>query len=91
LARADAAPRGGLFDPASYHASRVPLHPIQRRFLAEDLMRRRRAGERLRTAAAQRLGRVDPNPHQVDAVMFALQRIPEGGCILAERPSRRDW
>jgi predicted nucleic acid-binding Zn-ribbon protein len=34
--------------------------------------------------ASQRSGRIDPNPHQIDAVIFALQRIPEGGCILAD-------
>src|SRR4026209_2822964 len=69
--------------PISWETSRV-LHPIQRRFLAEDLVRRRRAAEQARVASSQRRGRIDPNPHQIDAVMFALQRIPEGGCILAD-------
>src|SRR5499426_1575290 len=59
-------------------------HPIQRRFAAEDLVRRRRSDEHARTASSQRQGRIDPNPHQIDAVMFALRRIPEGGCILAD-------
>src|SRR5580700_4375080 len=59
-------------------------HPIQRRYLAEQLVRLRRADEQQRYAAAQRQGRVDPNPHQIDAVIFALKRIPEGGCILAD-------
>ena len=59
-------------------------HPIQRLFAAEDLVRRRRSDEQARTASSQRQGRIDPNPHQVDAVMFALGRIPEGGCILAD-------
>ena len=59
-------------------------HPIHRRYDAEDLVRLRRSSERRRYAASQRLGRVDPNPHQIDAVMFALRRIPEGGCILAD-------
>ena len=59
-------------------------HPIHRRFEAEDLVRLRRASEQRRFAASQRLGRIDPNPHQIDAVMFALRRIPEGGCILAD-------
>jgi superfamily II DNA or RNA helicase len=62
----------------------MPTHPIQRRFAAEDLVRRRRSDEHARTASSQRQGRIDPNPHQVDAVMFALGRIPEGGCILAD-------
>jgi hypothetical protein len=60
------------------------LHPIQRRYLAEQLVRLRRADEQQRYAAAQRQGRIDPNPHQIDAVIFALKRIPEGGCILAD-------
>ena len=59
-------------------------HPIHRRFDAEDLVRLRRSSEQRRYAASQRLGRIDANPHQIDAVMFALRRIPEGGCILAD-------
>ena len=59
-------------------------HPIHRRYYAEDLVRLRRAGEKRRYAASQRRGRIDPNPHQVEAVTFALRRIPEGGCILAD-------
>jgi len=59
-------------------------HPIQRRYLAEELVRLRRADEQQRYAAAQRQGRIDPNPHQIDAVIFALKRFPEGGCILAD-------
>lgn len=60
------------------------LGPIQRRLLAEDLVRLRRPDEQRRYASSQRQGRVDPNPHQIDAVVFALRRIPEGGCILAD-------
>src|SRR5437016_13825383 len=60
------------------------LGPIQRRLLAEDLVRLRRPDEQRRYAASQRQGRIDPNPHQIDAVIFALKRIPEGGCILAD-------
>jgi superfamily II DNA or RNA helicase len=59
-------------------------YPIHRRLLAEDLTRLRRSDEHRRYAAAQRRGRIDPNPHQIDAVVFALRRIPEGGCILAD-------
>ena len=62
----------------------MPMHPIHRRYHAEELVRLRRAGERRRQVASQRRGRIDPNPHQIDAVMFALRRIPEGGCILAD-------
>lgn len=59
-------------------------HPILRRFRAEQLVRLRRADEQERYVASQRQGRIDPNPHQIDAVIFALSRIPEGGCILAD-------
>src|SRR5437667_8497938 len=59
-------------------------HPIQRRYLAEQIVRLRRADEEERYASSQRQGRIDPNPHQIDAVVFALRRIPEGGCILAD-------
>ena len=63
---------------------RTVRHPIHRRLEAEDLVRLRRSSEQRRYAASQRLGRIDANPHQIDAVMFALRRIPEGGCILAD-------
>src|SRR5436309_15428256 len=62
----------------------LALHPFQRRLLAEDFVRLRRADEQRRYAASQRRGRIDPNPHQIDAVVFALKRLPEGGCILAD-------
>jgi hypothetical protein len=61
-----------------------PLHPVQRRYLAEDLVRLRRSDEQRRYAAPQRAARVDPNPHQIEAVIFALARVREGGCILAD-------
>src|SRR5215472_8557700 len=60
------------------------MHPFNQRILAEDLVRVRRADERERYAAAQRQARIDPNPHQIDAVIFALRRLREGGCILAD-------
>jgi len=59
-------------------------HPLQRRYLTEDLLRLRRSDERIRYAAPQRAGRVDANPHQIEAVVFALARLREGGCILAD-------
>jgi Helicase conserved C-terminal domain/SNF2-related domain len=60
------------------------LHPFNRRLLAEDLVRVRRPDDRERSAASQRQARIDPNPHQIDAVIFALRRLREGGCILAD-------
>lgn len=62
----------------------MTLHAIQQLYLAEDLVRRRRADEHRRQVTSQRAARIDPNPHQIDAVVFALSRIPEGGCILAD-------
>src|SRR6516162_2008160 len=73
------------FDPSrASNALHAPLHAIQRRLLAEEFARLRRADERRRYVAAQRRGRIDPNPHQIDAVVFALSRLPDGGCILAD-------
>ncbi len=60
------------------------LHPIQRRYFAEELVRQRRADEQQRFIASQRAGHIDANPHQIDAVIFALSRLPQGGCILAD-------
>ncbi|MCU0699919.1 MAG: DEAD/DEAH box helicase [Myxococcaceae bacterium] len=60
------------------------LHPLQLRYAAEELVRLRRADEARRAAAPHRAARIDPNPHQVDAVVFALSRLREGGCILAD-------
>ena len=60
------------------------LHPFNLRMLAEELTRIRRPDDRERYAAAQRQAKIDPNPHQIDDVIFALRRIREGGCILAD-------
>src|SRR5437588_12491176 len=62
----------------------MTLHPFNLRMLAEDLVRVRRPDERERYAASQRQAKIDPNPHQIDAVIFALARLREGGCILAD-------
>src|SRR6266536_995343 len=62
----------------------MTLHSFNLRMLAEDLVRVRRPDERERYAASQRQARIDPNPHQIDAVIFALRRLREGGCILAD-------
>jgi hypothetical protein len=64
--------------------SRATLHAFNQRILAEDLVRVRRPDDRERYAASQRQARIDPNPHQIDAVIFALRRVREGGCILAD-------
>ena len=62
----------------------MTLHPFNLRMLAEELVRVRRPDDRERYAASQRQARIDPNPHQIDAVIFALRRLREGGCILAD-------
>ena len=62
----------------------MTLHAFNQRILAEDLVRVRRPDELERYAASQRQARIDPNPHQIDAVIFALRRLREGGCILAD-------
>jgi superfamily II DNA or RNA helicase len=62
----------------------MALHAFNRRIIAEDLVRVRRPDDRERYAASQRQARIDPNPHQIDAVIFALRRLREGGCILAD-------
>src|SRR6266498_1998911 len=59
-------------------------HAFNQRILAEDLVRVRRPDDLERYAASQRQARIDPNPHQIDAVIFALRRLREGGCILAD-------
>src|SRR3954465_10535977 len=62
----------------------MKLHRFNQRILAEDLVRLRRPDDLERYAASQRQARIDPNPHQIDAVIFALRRLREGGCILAD-------
>ncbi len=62
----------------------MKVHAFNRRILAEDLVRVRRPDDLERYAASQRQARIDPNPHQIDAVIFALRRLREGGCILAD-------
>jgi hypothetical protein len=60
------------------------LHPLQRYWRTRELLRMRSSSDRLRAGAAVRAGRIDPNPHQIEAVRFALERLPEGGAILAD-------
>jgi hypothetical protein len=66
------------------------LHPAQRRYVAEDLVRLRRSDEQRRYAAPQRAAKIDANPHQVAAVIFALGRVREGGCILVDGVGDRE-
>src|SRR5687767_478832 len=71
--------------PSTTTPAPVPaLHPLQRLWHAEELVRRRRSNDDQRYAAPQRSGKIDPNPHQIEAVIFALARLGDGGCILAD-------
>jgi SNF2 family DNA or RNA helicase len=79
--------RRGVFRERAFSVkadATIDMHAFNQRILAEDLVRVRRPDERERYAAAQRQARIDPNPHQIDAVIFALRRLREGGCILAD-------
>lgn len=69
--------------PASPITSPDPacgLHPAQRLLGAETLVLRRASSDAHRSGAP---ARSTPNPHQIDAVVFALSRCRDGGCILA--------
>ncbi|MEO0325450.1 MAG: SNF2-related protein [Myxococcota bacterium] len=70
--------------PASAGPVAPVPHPLTRRLRVEELVRLRRADDEARYLQSQRAGHVDANPHQIDAVIFALQRLREGGCILAD-------
>ena len=60
------------------------LNSIQRRLLLEQLLRKRRASDYERYVESFRRAAVDANPHQLEAVAFALGRIPEGGAMLCD-------
>jgi hypothetical protein len=91
LSAAHLLPAGTLCPATCPSTGKIPeqlrpmtLHAFNQRILAEDLVRVRRADDLERYAASQRHARIDPNPHQIDAVIFALRRLREGGCILAD-------
>ena len=65
-------------------ADHSALHPLQRQWRCRELLRLRSSSDQLRYGATVRAGRIDPNPHQIEAVRFALQRLPEGGAIMAD-------
>ena len=57
---------------------------LQHRLLLEQLLRKRRASDYERYVESFRRAAVDPNPHQLEAVAFALGRLPEGGAMLCD-------
>ncbi|MBN8232321.1 DEAD/DEAH box helicase family protein [Corallococcus macrosporus] len=59
------------------------LTPFHERLLAEELLAR--SGDtQQRLAGALAEAKVDLNPHQVEAAMFALDALSRGGCMLAD-------
>jgi hypothetical protein len=60
------------------------------RLVTAQLHRERASGRGLRDSSRKKNVardfdlRIDSNPHQTDAVIFALRRLREGGCILAD-------
>lgn len=57
---------------------------LTQRLAVEELRRLRRSDDAERFAEVFRHSTVDPNPHQVEAAMFALQRIGMGGAMLCD-------
>jgi superfamily II DNA or RNA helicase len=57
---------------------------IRQRLLIEELTRKRRSDDAQRFVEVFRRSTIDPNPHQIEAAMFALRRIPEGGAMLCD-------
>ena len=57
---------------------------IRQRLLVEELTRKRRSDDAERFVEMFRRSTVDPNPHQIEAAMFALQRLSSGGAMLCD-------
>lgn len=57
---------------------------LLRRLLLEQLLRKRLSSDYERYVESFRRCAVDPNPHQLEAVAFALRRLPEGGAMLCD-------
>lgn len=57
---------------------------LQQRLHLEDLTRRRTSADAERYVETFRRAAVDPNPHQVEAVAFALGRLERGGALLCD-------
>ena len=70
-------------DAASGKSARKPSR-FHQRILAEQLTIKRSAGGLERVAPALAEACVDLNPHQLQAVTFALESLSTGGCILGD-------
>src|SRR5438093_9141012 len=68
---------------SSIHLQPSPGH-LRQRLLVEELLRRRKSTDHERYVEIFRRSAVDPNPHQVEAVAFALSRLSEGGALLCD-------
>lgn len=61
-----------------------PMKLIEQRLLVEELTRKRRSDDAERFVEDFRRSTIDPNPHQIEAAMFALRRLPAGGAMLCD-------
>lgn len=57
---------------------------VTQRLLIEELTRKRRSDDAERFVEVFRRSTIDPNPHQIEAAMFALRRLPAGGAMLCD-------
>jgi superfamily II DNA/RNA helicase len=57
---------------------------IRQRLLVEELNRQRRSDDAQRFIEIFRRSTIDPNPHQIEAAMFALRRLSSGGAMLCD-------
>jgi adenine-specific DNA-methyltransferase len=57
---------------------------IQQRLIVEELTRRRASDDYERYLETFRRATVDANPHQIEAVVFALNRLSHGGALLCD-------
>jgi len=57
---------------------------LRQRLLIEELIRKRRSDDAERFVEVFRRSTIDPNPHQVEAAMFALRRLKDGGAMLCD-------
>jgi superfamily II DNA or RNA helicase len=57
---------------------------LRQRLLLEELTRQRPSDDYARYLETFRRATVDANPHQIEAVMFALDRLQHGGALLCD-------
>ncbi len=62
----------------------TPARRIQQRLILEELTRQRASGDHERYIETFRRATVDANPHQIEAVVFALNRLPHGGALMCD-------